>query len=158
MPYRAHPSPPRVKRRGLQECFACHASVLPNDRRECPSCGQSVDEARDDGRRSLTIPNDADLPGYCARCGEETARHVELRLSRVDQSAGGHSTAFRIALAVIWPLAALFVRSRRHETMTLKLPVCENCGQLEPEHVDFERRELTLIVHRRLRDALLIIE
>jgi hypothetical protein len=155
MPYRSQPPNPASKRRGLQECFACHTQVLPNARRECPACGKSVDEVRDDGRRSLTLPDDPELPGYCARCGDPTERRVELRPSRVDERAGGHSVAFRIALAFLSLRAALRAEPQKHDALLVKLPLCDGCEPITPDHVDFDRRELTLVVHRNLRDALL---
>lgn len=155
MPYRETEKPAPSKRRGLQECFACHTSVLPNAQRKCPACGASFDDVADDGRRSLTIPDDAELPGYCARCGGMTENRVVLRPSRTDDRAGGHSVWLRIAIAFLWPLAAALTRGKKHDVITVRLPLCEDCEPVVPEHVDFERRELTLVVHRNLRGAFL---
>lgn len=155
MPYRVSEKREPPKRRGLQECFACHTAVHPKTDGKCPACGASFDEVSDDGRRSLTIPHGADLPGFCARCGAATEHRVLLRPSRTDDRAGGISIGLRIAIGLLWPLRALRAKGKKRDVVSLQLPLCEGCEPVAPEHVDFDRRELTLVVHRNLRGAAL---
>jgi hypothetical protein len=153
MPYRAGEKDPPVRKRGLQECLACHAVVLPTAARECPACRRNVDEVVDDGRRSITVRDGAALPGVCVVCGSQTDNYSKERYTRTDLKAGGHSVWFRIALAMVWPIALFFTRSKQHERIHVHMPHCRKCELPAPEHVDFEQKELTFLVHRNLYAA-----
>lgn len=153
MPYRAGDKEPPARKRGLQECPACHAVVLPTAARECPACRRNVDEVVDDGRRSVTVRDGAALPSVCAVCGCQTENYSRERYTRTDLKADGHSAWFRIALAIVWPIALFFTRAKKHEHIDVRMPHCRTCDLPPPDHVDFEQQELTFLVHRNLYAA-----
>jgi hypothetical protein len=45
--------------------------------------------------------------------------------------------------------------ARKVQRIRVRLGLCADCEPIIPEHVDFERSELTLLVHRKLHAAML---
>lgn len=154
MSYRQTHEVARKRKQGLQECPACHTTVLPTPERLCPACQGNVDACLSDGLRSITVRDDADLPRVCVRCGVATRHSTRCEFSRTDEQAGGQSTWLRVVLAILFPRSLRFTRAKKVDRMQLVIPHCHGCEHPAPEHVDFEQRELTLLVHRNLYAAM----
>lgn len=154
MAYRDKPEPKERARARIRmtECPACHARVLVRGG-TCPSCQAQVDAVEDDGRRVVHLADGAVVPTLCVGCGVPSSRTVAVEVARSDDGVGPWGRAL---IFIMRPLAGLLVRGRATVRVRVDVPQCKACASssLRARHVDFDRMELSLLVHRDFAEAL----
>jgi hypothetical protein len=142
----------------IPECPHCHRRVIPSQNDECPSCGKNVADAPTEGNqmRLLVVRWGESFPTICFSCADSASRFTKVRITNV-------GTATELSRLLLWAfvpfgrLFAAFEASKNDRSMSVKLPICDNCRKrkVKPEvqSFDLERREIRLIVHEQFRDA-----
>lgn len=151
MPYRERPA--KLEPGEIEECPGCHTTVMVRHDLTCPACQCDMLSVRDDGMRRLQAFDHQVLPPICAGCGATTDHFQRLHAAHAGQPEMGPMQ--RLWLSLLSPLLGLLV-PRGGVTIEVSVPCCRRCasaGPLQPEHVNFERGCVTLLVHHRLRDA-----
>ncbi len=137
------------------ECPGCHVKVIVRSDYSCPSCQVDMRNVSDDGQRRITVSDGAVLPALCAHCGGEAEGYRPLAVSRTLDDGGLHW--FWRGLAALIMHVPSGLKTRQSVTISVDVPFCGSCREcppLRPEHVRFAEREVTLLVHERLRRAI----
>jgi len=144
----------------LIKCPHCYSRVLPKPDDRCPSCGRNVKDRRgaDRTKTELVLTEGDPLPPICLLCGDPTDRTVRVRFHKADPANADKEVAAVLMLVSLFvALLAYLLRPRRGIYIEMRLPQCRACkkktGKPEPRHIAWDRRELTLVVHRKFRDA-----
>jgi hypothetical protein len=99
-----------------------------------------------------------ELPDVCMVCGIGTRRRTRFsekaKNERYNTNAGQEGGG--IGLLVTWLMD--YASGKMHQAISLEVPLCEECHRsgraLRVQHLDFDRRVATFIVHRNFRQAL----
>jgi hypothetical protein len=100
----------------------------------------------------------SDLPAVCVACGHETSDTIEVTRSKTE---GGQPWPIKVLVFLASPFwfaaMARELQGKDHE-VSLVLPFCGGCAaggkEPRPTFVNFERQELTFIVHDNFATAL----
>jgi hypothetical protein len=142
----------------IHECPYCHTRVIVRADLSCPACQMDMRGVADDGRRRLKVGEGSILPHVCAHCGEpaDGARRIDVSRAVDDGGANGFQRiVVKVASALLLD-RLLHVNAQRRIQLDIDVPVCAGCWErssLVPQHVNFADRTVTLLVHRRLSEA-----
>lgn len=140
-----------------RDCPHCFARVLPSTEGRCPHCQGDMSVAKTLPLSTVRVSADAELPALCVACGQATSNTILLAKSK---SEGGQSWPVKVLAFLASPL--LFAAMHREfqakkQDVRIALPFCTSCGAGggEPRltFVNFERQEVTLIVHDNFANA-----
>lgn len=139
----------------VESCPHCHMRVLRKTDGTCPSCGNLMSDLRGADLEIARVEIDDIhlLPPVCAYCGAGTDRRVRLRLTRAPPGTGDRALASLAVFLVFGWLPWLFWKAFGvgKEKMEFEIPQCRDCacakGKPSLEHVDFEDRRASLLVH-----------
>ena len=146
----------------LIDCPHCYSHVLPKPDDRCPSCGHNVKDRRgaDRTKAELVVKDSDNLPSICLTCGDPTDQTARVRFHKADPDDPDKEVAAVLMLVSLFAaLLAYLVRPRRGIYIDMRLPQCRSCkkqtGKPEPRHIAWDSRELTFVVHRKFRDAVI---
>jgi len=141
----------------LVECPRCRIRVLTRPDGTCPNCHKKPEDTAgiDLDKVALTIRPSTRLPAVCFVCGQTADRTRRIRRTREFGHKAEDPTA-TITLLLFGLLGALVwvFRDRAILRAFVDLPVCSRCKRVKPEvdYIDWDRAEITVVCHRRLRD------
>ena len=140
----------------LTECPHCFTDVLVKSDGTCPAClGNANDRPEADANMTKATLSDGSekLPPLCISCGEATRRAVRF-------SRSAPNPRFSYSGLSVFGLVRLLDRlsGKMEQQIILRLPQCKACAsdgvRIRTHHLDFENGMVTLIVHKRFRQAL----
>jgi len=143
------------------ECPHCYKSVLPTKDNLCPACRRSFSDPRDinPNLASLIVSEERSLPPFCFSCNSKTERRVKVQDSI---EIGGNPRWQNVLTFILGLFLHLFIiqrQSGKKHSVLVFIPQCETCakskGKPTPEHVDFENRTMTFIVHRGFKEKVM---
>jgi hypothetical protein len=147
----------------LVECPHCYTKVLPTADNICPACRKDINSLRNinPNLTSISFGERIILPSCCYSCGLDTQRLVTIR-EKVE--IGGASSFEKLVLFwvnlryKIYGWSTESGEGKKYD-LSVKIPQCETCakqnGKPVPNHVDFENRVVTFIVHKRFKVKLI---
>ena len=142
----------------LVECPYCFSDVLPMSDGQCPSCLADTREAPADGgsfTKASLQHRAKKLPGICLVCGAQTARRTQFSQRAKNERYTTSTQGGAIGLLLTWLFD--YLSGKMHQEVALDAPRCDECERggrgLRVLHVDFERRIVIFIVHRKFRAA-----
>ena len=137
------------------ECPKCFTDVIPMANERCPACGELAASANQSGRTKVTVREGGPEGAHCVACGCPTSHQIQIkrkaRNSNFDPNAGDRLATHPLAIVLN------FFAGKFHQTVAVRIPICGACkrnGPPEPKYIDFERRTMTFVAHRALRDDL----
>jgi hypothetical protein len=136
------------------ECPHCHNNVIPKDNNQCPSCLKNILDLYDATPQLTTIvvTEKNKYPEKCITCCKETKRIVKVG-QKLDPLAWHPQD---ISLWIVGARGGLR-KSDISPTVIVSVPQCEKCGKKgKPEvmHIDYEKQEITLLVHKEFKQLM----
>lgn len=145
----------------LIECPHCLTTVLPKADRTCPACRETVDDRPpgNERRTSIQVRHGAELPPVCWHCGTPASRYVTLAASRHGTDGAPRTSASCVMMLLSLPIGLLLLLRgiEQRSFLRIRMPACDDCaGRFRPEatYVDFENARATVVVNRKLREAI----
>lgn len=158
----------------LIDCPHCFTRVVPKADGTCPACQKDTRETAggDLTRATMPVAQGDVLPPVCCHCGRDTRRCVAVSIEAAgkgqDLPGGGTAISLLLSLAslfvsmlaflILWPVFVyrLLRGIAGTSVVEVRVPQCEVCaayGDPRPQRVDFENARMTLVVHKRLKEA-----
>ena len=145
----------------IVECPQCFNDVLTMADGRCPSCLGDTRKPPADGEHltKVSLHHQAlELPDVCMVCGMFTRRRTRFSERAKNERCGANPDPQGDGLSALLGLLFDYVSGKMHQQIFLQAPHCEECHQrrriLRVQHLDFDRRIATFIVHRNFRQAL----
>lgn len=145
----------------ILECPHCLTLVLPRADRTCPACGGGVDDRppSNERRTSVQLRHGADLPPVCWHCGSAATQFVTLTAARHGKDGAPTSLASCFITLLSLPVGILLLLRgmEQRSSVRIRMPTCDYCAvRVRPAatYVDFENARATVVVNRKLREAI----
>ncbi len=142
------------------ECPHCYTTVMPSPAGVCPACrGDTRKPGADPDTTALRVAQGEDLPPICCVCGGPADRKTAVTRSTKGDRSDDLPLLLKIAVGLFsWPLGLyLMIRGvDRSSVVQVRMPQCDNCATLGApvtRYVDFRNATMTLLVHRKLKEA-----
>jgi len=125
----------------IEKCPHCYRQVLPSPERNCPACGQSVDNGPTDeraGKELLWLGSLTKLAPICVQCGSPTDDTMKLQEFSTTRTKAFFSWIFRFRPQLILAVIALFrpeLAAGDGYRMLRKVPCCTGCRKSNPPKI-----------------------
>lgn len=125
----------------IEKCPHCYRQVLPTRERDCPSCGQSIDNGPMDeraGKELLWLSANTKLVPICVQCGTSTDGTMNLQESSTSRAKAFFSCIFRLRPQLILAMLALFrpeLAVDEGYRMLRQIPCCPRCRTSNPPRI-----------------------
>jgi hypothetical protein len=125
--------------------------VLPNERNICPSCLKNVLDlsGTNPSLTTIVLTEKTIYPDKCLNCCQSTTRKIEVG-EKLDPMAWHPED---ISLWIRGTRGGLY-KSDISPSVIISMPQCKKCaksGKPKIIHIDFEKQELTILVHREFK-------
>jgi hypothetical protein len=133
------------------ECPHCHIKVLPNERNICPSCLKNVLDlsGTNPSLTTIVLTEKTIYPDKCLNCCQSTTRKIEVG-EKLDPMAWHPED---ISLWIRGTRGGLY-KSDISPSVIVSMPQCKKyakSGKPKIIHIEFEKQELTILVHREFK-------
>ena len=143
------------------ECPLCFVDVLPMADGKCPACLGDTRKVSAESRcltKTDLRHGQSDLPNICMVCGSPTERRIRFfeKAKNERYSTQPHQAGGGLGLLITWLFD--YVGGKMHQEIEIRTPQCDECKKrkqnLRVQHLDFDRRMVTFVVHRDFARAL----
>jgi hypothetical protein len=136
------------------ECPHCHNYVLPKENNICPSCTKNILDLSGASPQltSVILTEKSKYPYICLNCLKKTKRRVKIG-QKIDPMAWHPEDPS------LWRVGAKGGISKLNisPSIFISVPQCDDCGKKgKPEilHIDFEKQEMTILVHKKFKEMI----
>jgi hypothetical protein len=134
------------------ECPHCHCYVIPKENNICPSCTKNILDLTGATPQLTTIvlPEKTKYPNQCLSCCKTTKRKVKVG-QKIDP------LAWHPEDMSLWKRGAKggMYKLEISPSVIVSVPQCSQCGKNgQPKilHIDYEKQEITLLVHKKFKE------